>query len=156
MLINGWCHKHSSKEGQDHFLPLWTQTTKKKAMQFVVYREIVKPAIYYYWCSLIAQIFHTITWWISQLLRVTYALYNIWCAVQFSCSVLSNSLRPHGLQQARLPCPSPASGAYSNSCPLSWWCHPTISSSVIPFSSYLQSFPASRSFQMSKFFTWVG
>ena len=55
---------------------------------------------------------------------------------------MSDSLQPHRLQHARLPCPSPAPGAYSNSCPLSWWCHPTISSSVVPFSSCLQSFPS--------------
>ena len=61
--------------------------------------------------------------------------------VQFNCSVMSDSLRPHGLQHTRLPCPSPVSGVYSNSCPLSWWCHPAISSSVVPFSSCLQSFP---------------
>ena len=72
--------------------------------------------------------------------------------VQFSCSVMSNSLRPHGLQHARLPCPSPTPGAYSNSCPLSRWCHPTISSSVIPFSSWPQSFPALESFPMNQFF----
>ena len=65
---------------------------------------------------------------------------------------MSDSLRPHGLQQARPPCPSPTPGDYSNSCPLSWWCHPIISSSVIPFSSHLLSFPASGSFQMSQFF----
>ena len=59
---------------------------------------------------------------------------------------MSNCLWPHGLQHARPPCPSPTPGVYSNSCPLSWWCHPTISSSVIPFSSCLQSFPASGSF----------
>ena len=53
-------------------------------------------------------------------------------SVQFSCSVVSNSLWPHGLQHARLPCPSPTPGAYSNSCPSSWWCHPTVSSSVVP------------------------
>ena len=58
-------------------------------------------------------------------------------------SVMSDSLWPHGLQHARPPCPSPTPGSYSNSCPLSRWCHPTISSSVVPFSSYLQSFPAS-------------
>ena len=69
---------------------------------------------------------------------------------------MSNSLRPHGLQHARLPCPSPTSGAYSNSCPLSQWCHPTVSSSVIPFSSRLQSFPASGSFPMSQFFASGG
>ena len=73
--------------------------------------------------------------------------------VQFSRSVVSDFLRPHRLQHARPPCPSPTPGAYSNSCPLSQWCHPTISSSVIPFSSCLQSFSASGSFQMSQFFT---
>ena len=65
---------------------------------------------------------------------------------------MSDSLRPHGLQHARPPCPSPAPGAYSKSCPLSQWCHPTISSSFIPFSSCLQSFPASGSFPMSQSF----
>ena len=68
----------------------------------------------------------------------------------------SSTLWPHGLQHARLPCPSPTLGAYSNSCPLSRWCHQTISSSVIPFSSHLQSFPASGSFQMSQLFTSGG
>ena len=77
-------------------------------------------------------------------------------SVQFSRSVVSSSLQPHGLQHTRLPCPSPTPGAYSNSCPLSWWCHPTISSSVEPFSSCLQSFPASGSFLMSQFFTSAG
>ena len=65
---------------------------------------------------------------------------------QFSCSVVSDSLRSHGLQHIRLPCPSPTAGACSSSCPSSWWCHPTISSSVVPFSSCLQSFPALGSF----------
>ena len=73
-------------------------------------------------------------------------------SVYFSRSVMCNSLRPHGLQHARLPCPSPTPGAYSNSCPLSRWCHPTISSSVVPFSSCPQSFPASRSFPISQLF----
>ena len=77
-------------------------------------------------------------------------------SVQFSHSVVSDSLRAHGLQPTRPPCPSPTPGIYSNSCPLSWWCHPTISSSVVPFSSCLQSFPASGSFQMSQFFTSDG
>ena len=72
-------------------------------------------------------------------------------SVQFSHSVMSNSLRPHGLQHARPPCPSPTPGVDSNSCPLSRWCHPAISSFVIPFSSHLQSFSASGSFQMSQF-----
>ena len=73
-------------------------------------------------------------------------------SVQFSCSVESDSLQPHGLQHTRLPCPSPTPRAGSNSCPWSWWCNLTISSSVVPFSSCLQSFPALGSFPMSKFF----
>ena len=77
-------------------------------------------------------------------------------SVQFSRSVMSNALQHHGLQHARPPCPSPTPGVHSNSCPLSRWCHPTISSSVTPFSSHLQSFPASGSFQMSQLFTSGG
>ena len=73
-------------------------------------------------------------------------------SVQCSRSVVSDSLRPHGLQHARPPCPSPTPGVYSNSCPLSRWCHPTSSSSVVPFSSCLQPFPASGSSQMSQLF----
>ena len=69
---------------------------------------------------------------------------------------MSDSLRPHGLQHTRLPCPSPTPRACSNSCPLSQWCHPTISSSVIPFSSHLQSFLTSGSFPMSQFFASGG
>ena len=78
------------------------------------------------------------------------------CSVQFSCSVMYDSLRPHEQQHAKPPCPSPTPAVYSNSRPLSWWCHPTISSSVVPFSSCLQSFPASGSFQMSHLFTSGG
>ena len=77
-------------------------------------------------------------------------------SVQFSHSVVSDSLQPHGLQHIRLPCPSPTPRACSNSCPLSWWCHPTISSSVIPFSPCPQSFPASEAFPMSQLFTSDG
>ena len=80
----------------------------------------------------------------------------LFCSVQFIHSVVSNSLWPHGLQHARPPCPSPTPRAYSNSCPLSQWCHPTISFSVVPFSSCLQSFPASGSFQISQFFASGG
>ena len=83
-------------------------------------------------------------WWV--LLRLLLLLL-------FRCSVMSDSLQSHGLQYSRLPCPSPSPGACSNPCPLSQWCHPTISSSVIPL---LQSFPASGSFQMSQFFTSGG
>ena len=69
---------------------------------------------------------------------------------------MSDSLRPHGLQDTTPLCPSPTPGIYSNSCPWSWWCHLTISSSVVPLSSHLQSFPATGSFQMSHFFTSGG
>ena len=78
------------------------------------------------------------------------------CCFQFSRSVVSNSLRPHGQQHARPPCPSPTPGACSNSCPWSLWCHPTISPFVVPFSSHLQSFPASGSFPMSQLFSSGG
>ena len=77
-------------------------------------------------------------------------------SVQFSCSVVSDSLWPHGLQHTRPPCPSPTPRACSKSCPLSQWCHPTISSSVVPFSSHLQSFPATGSFPMNQFFVSGG
>ena len=77
-------------------------------------------------------------------------------SVQFSCSVVSDSLWPHGLQHARPPCPSPTPRACSHSCSSSQWCHPTISSSVIPFSTWLQSFPTSESFPVSQFFTSGG
>ena len=74
-------------------------------------------------------------------------------SVQLSHSVISDPLWPHGLHHARPPCPSPHPGVYSSSYPLSWWCHPTISSSVIPFSSHIQAFPASGSLPLSQFFT---
>ena len=77
---------------------------------------------------------------------------NTYKSVQFSHSVVSDSLRSHEPEHARPPCPSPTPRVYPNPCPLSRWCHPTISSSVIPFSSCPQSFPASGSFQMSQFF----
>ena len=77
-------------------------------------------------------------------------------SVQFSCSVTSDSLWPHELQHARSPCPSPTPGVHSNSHPSSWWCHPAISSSVIPFCSFPQSLPASESFPMSQLFAWGG
>ena len=85
---------------------------------------------------------------------------NMWVlgctSLQFGRSVVSHSLRSHESQHARPPCPSPAPGVYPNPCPSSWWCHPTISSSVIPFSSHPQSLPASGSFPTSQLFTWGG
>ena len=93
-----------------------------------------------------------------QRVRHDWALMHtkVLSSVQFSCSVMSDSLRLHGLQHARLPCPSPTPGVHPNPCPLSRWCHPTISSSLVPFSSCPQSFPASVSFQMSQLFASGG
>ena len=82
--------------------------------------------------------------------------YPINGSVQFSRSVMSDSLWPHESQHAMPPCQSPTPGVYSNSCPSSWWCHPAISSSVVPLSSCLQSLPASGSFPMSQLFTSGG
>ena len=98
------------------------------------------------------------TTFISQCLgkQATQCELALGTSVQFSRSVVSKSLQPHGLQHARLPCPSPTPETYSNSCPLNWWCHPTILSSVVPFSPHLQSFPASRYLPMSQFFTSGG
>ena len=80
----------------------------------------------------------------------------LFSSVQLSPSVVSESLQPHESQHTRLPCPSPIPGVYPNSCPSSWWCHPAISSSVIPFSSWPQSLPASGSFPISQPFAWGG
>ena len=110
-----------------------------------------KSEFYYFQMprKIIYQIFHNSDW--------KYTKYRPICSsVQFSCSVVSNPLWLHGPQHARLPCPSPTPGAYPNSCPLSRWYHAAISSSVIPFSSCPQSFPASESFQMSHLFASSG
>ena len=85
-----------------------------------------------------------------------FSLLVICCSIQFSCSVVSDSLWPHEPQHTRPPCPSAIPRVYSNSCPSSQWCHPAISSSLIPFCSCPQSFPASGSFPMSQLFTWGG
>ena len=80
-----------------------------------------------------------------------HRIVNQLSSVQFRLSVMSTSLQPHGLQQARLPCPSPTPGAYSNSCPLCWWCRPSISSSIVPFCSCLQFFSESGFFPLNRF-----
>ena len=107
-------------------------------------------------CRTVPDVYFLFTWW-----NVLSGAFGKRLSIQFrsvrvSCSVMPDSLRSHGPQHARLPCPSQSPGACSNSCPLCWWCHPTISSSVIPFSSCLQSFPASGSFPMSQFFASGG
>ena len=93
------------------------------------------------------------TWWVLTMHEALLIVYsNGFSSVQFSRLVVSDSLRPHEPQHARPPCPSPTPRVYPNSCPLSRWCHPTISSSAVPFYSCPQSFPASGSFPMSQLF----
>ena len=92
----------------------------------------------------------------DEWIRKPWYIHTMEYSVQFSRSVVSDSLRPHEPQHPRPPCPSPTPEVYPNSCPLSQGCHPTISSSVVPFSSHLQSFPASASFQMGQFITSGG
>ena len=114
----------------------------------------------------LSRVFSNTTVWKHQFFSVQPSLWSsfhihTWLLakplVQFSSvAQLCPTLRPKGLQHARLPCPSSTPGVYANSCPLSRWCHPTISYSVVPFSSHLQSFPAADSFQMSQFFTSSG
>ena len=98
--------------------------------------------------------------WITSSLDLGLTLFMNCCLKsylhQFSCSVVSDSLRPPESQHARPPCPSPTPRVHSNPCPSSWWCHPAISFSVVPFSSCPQSFPALGSFPMSQLFAWGG
>ena len=141
-------------------------------MQMFSYTMLMTRCLYLETC-LSSRLLSIVSW-----LRMTHQLpmlsqnaccgWGAWCqslsfgtspfsnSAQFSHSVMSDSLQPHELQHTRPPCPSPTPGVYPNSCPLSCWCHPTISSSVIPFSSRPQSFPASGSFPMSQFFTSGG
>ena len=100
------------------------------------------PVTDMYWC------------WLPLIYKFTFVW--IFSSVQFSRSVLSDSLRTHELQHARPPCPSPTPGVHANSCPSSPWCHPAISSSIVPFSTYPQTLPASESFPMSQLFAWSG
>ena len=94
--------------------------------------------------------------WNCVVRPITQEIFFQFSSVQFSCSVVSDSLRPHESQHTRPPCPSPTPGVHSDARPSSRWCHPAISSSVVPFSSCPQSLPASESFPMSQLFTWGG
>ena len=109
--------------------------------------------------------FHAIYWLfnflkqfllLNSILSYSFPAVSLFSSVQFSHSVVSDSLWPHELQHARPPCPSPTPGVHSNSRPSSRWCYPAISSSGIPFSSFPQSLPASESFPMSQLFAWGG
>ena len=110
----------------------YSHTYRRKSEYFPVKMQTIKSASFPYFC------------------------YTVYGTIQFSHSVMSDSWRLHALQHARPPCPSPTPRACSNSCPSSRWCHPNVSSSVIPFSSCLQSLPASESFPISQFFTSGG
>ena len=130
MLVSA-IHQHESVIGIHMSLFLWTSLYLPPPTSFYPSRLAQSPV-----------------WTLASYSKFPLAIYFTYmCSVQFSHSVLSNSLQPHGLQYARLFCPSPTPRAYSNSCPLSWWYHPTISSSVVPFSCCLQSFLALGSFQ---------
>ena len=121
--------------------------------------ELTSPTVHYTvhtdsWDGGNAGVSGFLLWSIDRLFSLESAL--LFSSVQFSRSVVSNSLPPHESQHARPPCPSPTPGVYSNPCPLSWWCHPAISSSVVPFSSCPQSLPTSGSFPMSQLFALGG
>ena len=115
-------------------------------MGFWLLIQLLEPILYAEACSFCTALLMSWRW--KYLVFVS--------SVQFSRSVVSDYLRPNESQHARPPCPSPTPAVHSNSCPSSRWCHPTISSSVVPFSSYPQSLPASESFPMSQLFTWDG
>ena len=118
--------------------------------EIISYTSVTKPLSIWGW------IFHCLKVLAHIELHFNYFHKVSFSSVQFSRSVLSDSLRPHESQHARTSCPSQSPGVYSNSCPSSRWCHPAISSSVIPFSSCPQSLPASGPFPMSQLFTWGG
>ena len=115
-------------------------------MNWIQVTSVTKQAQCFYWSQ----------WLVKWIRNHGYMCAHSFSSVQFSHSVVFDSLWPHGLQDVRLPCPSPTPGAYSNACPSSQWRHPTISSSIVPFSSCLQAFPASGSFQTSQFFASGG
>ena len=138
-------------------LQIWCQSPLQQLKHWSLYSEPKNK-------SIIMSTITMHTWFINIIIflinfifsfQFTANLSRRYSAVQFSRSFMSDSLWPHGLQHARPPCPSPTPGVHSNSCPLSRWCHPIISSSVVPFSRP-QSFPASGSFQMTQFFTAGG
>ena len=136
----------SSQSTWNSFIPLFSQGIQKRALLYNLGNKSIAcegyVVLYFVHCQ-----FNQIKF---PMLVLFFLL--IIPSVQFSCSVVFLSLQPCGLQHVRLPCPSPTPRACSNSCPSSWWCNPAISSSVVPFSFHLQSFPASGSFPMSQFF----
>ena len=137
------------------YLTLWTPWTK--AHQAPLFMGILQARMLEWVAMLSSRGSSQPRDW-TQVSCIAGRFFTLWgtSSIQFNCSVVSDSLRPHELQHARPPCPSPIPGSCSNSCPLSWWCYPIISSSVISFSSCLKSVPLSVSFQMSQFFASGG
>ena len=149
----------NTTEGQKHYCSLSTISFFWWGIEQLLYRskyfkilippyEKFMPSIDYltFWSSFL----------LNSILSYSFPAVSLFSSVQFSHSVVSNSLRPHELQHARPPYPSPTPRVHSNSRPSSWWCYPAISSSVVSFSSCPQSLPASESFPMSQLFAWGG
>ena len=146
----------SHRQNLMHFppsIPLLLQLIQPYSMDPCVKRYFIKnivPKAVWYFVKLTIIVF----WFLNNMIFMHCMICRLlFSSVQFSHLVMSNSLQAYGLQHARFPCPSPTTRVYSNLCPLSQWCHPNISSSVIPFSSHPQSFPASGCSPMSQFFT---
>ena len=138
-------------DATEELVQLWLYSDRE--VVFLTPAKLLNPQIKFRQWN--AKVKCGLVWWQRRQRQLDYVkgiILDFSQSVQFSCSVVSDSLWPHGLQHARLPCPSPSPRTCTNSCPSSRWCHPTISSSVIPFSSCLQCFPVSRSLPMSQFF----
>ena len=131
-------------KNQNWFILHWNDSNSNEAMAVIIIITVNTRYLLFTWC------------FSKHFTILTTSLKNLMHSVQFSHSVVSNTLGPHELQHTRPPCPLPSPGVYPNPCPLSRWCHPAISSSIVPFSSCPQPFPASGSFSMSQLFTWGG
>ena len=154
LCIGRWRLKHWTTREVPKFIFNWRIITLQCCIGFYCTAMWISWTSFSIYFNLI--LFQISTVYIIKSYTHTHTHTHTHISVQFSCSVMSDSLRPHESQHARPPCPSPTPGVHSNSCPSSWWCHPAISSSVVHFSSCPQSLPASGSFPMSQLFTWGG
>ena len=148
--LKGLFHRNSTYFQSNYHVSVPCIVLIKKFTQFSVKRCIFHIHQELYWTM------YSLTEWTFWQTQYINQWVYVFSSVQFSHSVVSDTLRPHGPQHARPPCPSPTPGVHSNSCPSSRWCHPAISSSIVPFSSCPQSLPASESFPMNQLFTWGG
>ena len=144
---------NSSNPWKQNILPFlcFIRFLSRRSHMFLLHRSFNSLDNFTLKCFIV---FNAIVNWIF--LKLYFSDFLLFSAVQFSHSIISNSLRPHELQHARPPCPSPTPGVHPDSRPSSQWCHPAISSSVVPFSSCPRSLPASESFPMSQLFAWGG